>query len=602
MTFLNKRTRYTLISLLLIGGTIFFIYLMPKPNSDVKNRDILSTIYRDSTQSVSVRVEDLLNQMTINEKIGQLALVDRQKIYDSRDLAHYGIGGLLSGGGSKPSSNTPQAWLDMVNEFQRSANESRLGIPLLYGIDAVHGHTNVPGATIFPHAIGLGASRDADLVYQIAAITTKELIATGIFWNFSPSLDIVQDTRWGRTYETFGSNTQIVRELGVAYINGLQSTTVGASHVIGTAKHFLGTGAMVWGTSENPDFKIDQGLTDIDETTLRSVHLLPFIDAVNAGVGSIMVGHTSWNGMEIAANKYLLTDILKNELGFKGFVVSDWYGVYEISDNKYEAVVMAINAGVDMVMLPFDYKSFTKQMQQALLNGDISTQRLDDAVRRIMRVKFELGLFDNPLIKTIDSAQLGSSAHREVAREAVRKSLVLLKNDKATLPLSPDTPHVLVVGSSAHNLGRQSGGWTVEWQGVDGNGLSGTTILDAIKQTVSEQTVIEYDKEGDFPMTQGLADIGIAVVGEKPYAEGWGDDEHPRLTDEDLLAINRVKKRSKKLVIIIISGRPLDIRDEIRTWDAVVAAWLPGSEGEGVTDVLFGKVPFVGTLPVEWPL
>ncbi len=557
---------------------------------------LLHAPYRDASLSIDVRVEDLLGRMTTNEKIGQLALVEKNSIKDTSDIAKYGIGALLSGGGGNPDQNTPEGWLTMVNDFQHAAQKSRLGIPLLYGVDAVHGHTNVLSATIFPHALGLGATHDPDLVRRIGEITAQEISATGVNWSFSPNVDVVDDTRWGRTYETFGSNSAAVSELSVAYLTGLQSKAV-----MGTAKHYLGTGAMTWGTSTNPDFHIDQGTTFLDEATMRAVHLPPFAAVIDAGVKSVMVGHVSWNGIELSANHYLLTDVLKNELGFTGFVVSDWNGVNEISSDAYLAVVTAINAGVDMVMLPFDYQTFTTSMERALDSGAISHERLDDATRRILRAKFSTGLFDTEPVENEELLTIGSSNHRTVAREAVQKSIVLLK-DANTLPLSKNLSHIVIAGSSANNLGRQSGGWTIEWQGIDGNWIPGTTILNGIKDAVSDNTVIEYSETALFSVRNERADIGIVIVGEAPYAEGVGDNAHPELSAEDLQAIQNVQAISKKIVVIIVSGRPLDIRPYINSWDAVVAAWLPGSEGGGITDVLFGDYPFTGTLPVDWPL
>jgi beta-glucosidase len=358
---------------------------------------------------------------------------------------------------------------------------------------------------------------------------------------------------------------------------------------------------MTWGTSGNPDFKIDQGVTNVDEATLRALHLPPFVAAIKAGASSVMVSHTTWNGIELAASHYFLTDVLKGELGFKGFVVSDWYGVYEIPGGEYHAAVTAINAGVDMVMLPYDYKSFTGYIQKALAQGDITPVRLDDAVRRILGAKFAAGLFDKQPVPNYLMREFGSAEHRQVAREAVRKSLVLLKDEQYVLPLSKTTPRIVVAGSSANNLGRQSGGWTVEWQGIDGNWIPGITILDSIRQAVASTTLVEYNPVGNFAPAKQAADVGIAVVGEVPYAEGWGDNEHPTLTPEDLKTIARVKAQSKKLIVIIVSGRPLDM-PRIAQGDALVAAWLPGTEGTGVTDVLFGDYPFTGTLPVAWPL
>lgn len=585
-----------LLVILIIVFAVTILWQSSRDNPAYK----MNTIYQDQTQPIAVRVEDLLSRMTTAEKIGQLALVEKNSIHDQFDITRYGIGALLSGFGAKPDPNTATAWLNMVNSFQTLAQQTRLSIPLLYGVDSMHGHSNVPGATIFPHFIGLGATQDVDLVRRVAQATATEMAATGIYWNYSPNLDVVQDTRWGRTYESFGSDTATVTKLGRAYLEGTKADL--ENSVLGTAKHYLGAGDMSWGSSSNKNFKIDQGNTSVDESIMRSVHLPPFKEAIEAGVDSIMVGLNSWNGTKLSANHYLLTEVLKSELGFTGFVVSDWYGVYEIPGGEYQAVVTAINAGVDMVMLPYDYKSFINYVIKALRRGDITKERLDDAVKRILTAKFKAGLFDRPLADDKQLFQVGSPEHRELAREAVRKSLVLLKNEKQTLPLNKQVQRIIVAGSSAHNIGRQSGGWTVEWQGIDGNWIPGTTILDAIKNAVHENTVVEYSAEGNFVQAEPLADVGVAVVGEAPYAEGWGDRDYPSLALQDLQTINNVKARSKKLVVIVISGRPLDINPYIEEWDAVVAAWLPGSEGRGVADMLFGDYQFTGTLPVAWPL
>jgi beta-glucosidase len=314
-----------------------------------------------------------------------------------------------------------------------------------------------------------------------------------------------------------------------------------------------------------------------------------------------MAGLGYWGSVNISANKYLLTDVLKNELGFKGFVVSDWYGVYEFSANNYGSLVASINAGMDMVMLPYDYKSFVREMRQAVASGDIKEARIDDAVRRILRAKFAMGLFDErnaeePMLSTV-----GSAAHRELARKAVRQSLVLMKNTDNILPIDTNVKNIRVAGSAADNFGRQAGAWTVEWQGVDGNWIPGTTsVLSGIRGIVSKETRVEYNINGNFPESD-VADIGIAVVGEKPYAEGWGDNAQPRLDNADLSAIVNLKKTCKKVVVVLVTGRPLIITDELSKWDAIIAAWLPGSEGEGVSDVLFGAAGFTGTLPLPWP-
>lgn len=591
---------------LIILGAYFFVL---KDKDIVPFNDILSERceqkdlpYLDHSLSVQERVADLMSRMTDWEKIGQMVLIEKNSIHDLDDITRYNLGALLSGGGAGPKQNTPLAWLQMVNDFQSAAKNTCLGIPLLYGIDAVHGHASVFGATIFPHAIGLGATRDPGLVRRIGEATAQEMAATGIYWSFSPNLDVAKDIRWGKTYETFGSETANVAQLGLAYLEGTQDSSSGYLKVLATPKHFIGGGAMEYGTSRNKDFKIEEGNITLGEEALRREHLIPFQKAVAGGAQAIMVGTASWNGKINPANHYLLTEILKQELGFSGFIVSDWYAVYAISPSNYESLVTAVNAGVDMVMAPFEYKNFMSNMQKALGQGDITKERLDDAVRRILTVKFETGLFDRPQADLAGFSVIGNKEHRELAREAVRKSQVLLKNNNSVLPLSKSLGKIIVAGSSADNLGRQAGGWTTEWQGIDGNGLLGTTVLQAIKNTVSKNTEVEYNKQGDFSLGNNLADVGIVIVGEKPYAEGWGDNANPSLSPEDLATIEKTKTKSKRLVVVIISGRPLDISSYTKNWDGIVASWLPGSEGEGVTDVLFGDYPFTGSLPVAWDL
>ncbi len=595
------------VTIVLVLGTGFFLYTQKSaPSTDNRisarcNHENMS--YLNSDLSIEERVNDLMGRMNDEEKIGQMALIEKNSIRNIDDITKYHLGALLSGGGAGPDENTPSAWLEMVNNYQAAAKKTCLGIPLLYGIDAVHGHGNVIGATIFPHAIGLGATRDADLVERVARATAKEMAATGIFWSYSPNLDVVKNYGWGKTYETFGTDTENVTKLGAAYLAGVQDTSHGYIDVVATAKHFVGGGAMEYGTSRNKDFSIEEGNFSLDEETLRKVHLAPFQYAVQHGLKSVMVGTARWNEVINPSNHYLITDVLKKEFGFSGFVVSDWYAVYLISPNKYDSTVTAINAGIDMVMTPFEYKDFISDMHRAIANGDIQRERMDDAVRRILKVKFEAGLFDRPDAEKEGLSVVGSVEHRELAREAVRKSQVFLKNNAGVLPLSKTVGNIRVAGSSADNMGRQAGGWTVEWQGVDGNSdIPGTTILSAIKKTVSSDTKIEYNQKGIFSENTDLADIGIAVVGEKPYAEGWGDQKNPRLSEEDLTTINNLKKSSKRVIVIMVSGRPLDIRSYSKDWDGIVVAWLPGSEGEGVTDVLFGDYAVVGTVPLVWDI
>ena len=536
-----------------------------------------------------------MNRMTVAEKIGQMVLVEKNSIHDLNDITQYNLGALLSGGGAGQKQDTPLAWLQMINDFQSAAKNTCLGIPLLYGIDAIHGNGNVLGATIFPHFIGLGATKDPDLVKRVAKATAEEMVATGIYWNFAPNLDVAKDIRWGKTYETFGSDTANVAQLGQAYLEGTQISSDGYFKVLANPKHFIGGGDMEYDTSRNKEFKVEEGNITIDEEALCQVHLVPFQKAITGGARAIMVGTASWQNKMNSDNYHLLTELLKKELGFSGFIVSDWYGVYQIETSKYNSLVRAVNAGIDMVMTPFEYKDFISNLQKALANGDIAEERLNDAVRRILTVKFETGLFDRPEAKPEGLSIIGSATNRELAREAVRKSQVLLKNENSVLPLPVSLQNIIVAGSAADNLGRQAGGWTTEWQGIDGNyGILGTTILEAIKNTVSKNTKVEYNKKGDFSAKNNLADIGIVVVGEKPYAEGWGDVANPSLSPEDISAIDKVKAKSKKIIVIIVSGRPLDIEKYAKNWDAIIAAWLPGSEGQGVADVLFGNFPFTG--------
>jgi beta-glucosidase len=592
---------YLLLGAGLIGGLVFLVVFfelkMVAPPPPVEAR------YHDTSLSIEERVEDLLGYMTLKEKIGQMALVEKNSLWNPRDVATYGLGAVLSGSGGNPKDNTPTGWKQMVSQFADEARKTRLGIPLLYGADANHGNGNVPGATLFPHAIGLGAADDPTLTERVARATAEESRAMGVRWNFSPMLELPRDIRWGRVYEAFSDDMTRVGSHGASYLRGLQDvpTRPGQIDVLATPKHFIGLGSMVWGTARETNFRIDQGVIPADEGLLRSAYLPPYQATIDAGALSVMAGIGTWGDEYIVANRYLLTDVLKNELNFRGFVVSDWYGVHYIDSSRYASTVSGINAGVDMVMLPFDYKPFVSDVRKAVQNGDIPEERIEDAVRRILRAKFAMGLFDEEETEKSNFDVIGSTEHRKLAREAVQRSLVLLKNQGGVLPLSPNARKIRVAGSAADNVGRQAGGWTVEWQGIDGNWLPGaTSILAGIRDAAGERTVIEYDREGSFT-NKDLAEVGIAIVGEKPYSEGVGDDAYPRLDDEDLAAIENLRRSSRRVVVILVTGRPLIITDQIPTWDVAVAAWLPGSEGAGVADVLFGTAPFTGTLPLAWP-
>jgi beta-glucosidase len=560
--------------------------------------------YLDPTLDVESRVADLLARMTLEEKIGQMTLVEKGSI-TPESVTRFAIGAVLSGGGGYPNPNTAEAWANMVDGYQRAALSTRLSIPLIYGVDAVHGHNNLYGATIFPHNVGLGAADNPDLTRQIGEITAREMIATGIYWNYSPVMAVPQDIRWGRTYEGFGEDTALVDRLANALMIGLQGNLGDPLRVLATPKHFIGDGGTTWGTSQQGN--IDRGDTRVDEATLRARDLPPYLTALENGAMSIMVSFSSWNGEPLHGHRYLLTDVLKGELGFAGFIVSDWGGIDLITNDYYEAVVMSINAGVDMNMVPQNYPLFIETLTAAVESGDVSPERIDDAVRRILRVKFMTGLFERPFSDPQLLATVGSEAHREVARQAVRESLVLLRNENQTLPIAKDPGVIFVAGQAADNIGLQSGGWTIEWRGGLGAITPGTTILDGIRAAVSPETTVHYNVIGRFnsvtdannePVT---ADVGIVVIAEPPYAEWFGDSAFLDLDPAETTVIDRVRARSERLIVILLSGRPVIITDMLLTSDAFVAAWLPGTEGDGITDVLFGDHPFTGRLPYTWP-
>ena len=565
--------------------------------------------------SVDDRVEALLAQMTLAEKIGQMTQVEKNSI-TPKDVTRYFIGSVLSGGGGSPPRNTPEDWLAMVSGFQEAALSTRLGIPLLYGVDAVHGTAAVVDATVFPQNVGLGAADDPDLMRRIGAATAAEMAATGIRWNFGPVVAVPQDIRWGRTYEGYGENTELVSRLAVPYIEGLQEDASGQrfgspATVLATAKHFLADGGTAFGSSTTEIIKpylLDQGDAQIDEATLRGVHLPPYQAAVDTGVGSVMASFSSWNGVKMHGNRDLLTGVLRDELGFEGFLVSDWQGIDQLPGDYYSDVVTAINAGIDMVMVPYGYKLFIDTLTQAVETGDVSQARIDEAVRRILRVKAELGLFDHdPLEPGAPIETVGSLDHRELAREAVRKSVVLLKNERETLPLVHATPLIYVGGEGADDIGIQIGGWSTEWQGAAGDITAGTTILGGIKEVSAPDALVLYDAAGRFDSYtnatggQLIADVGVAVVAERPYAEGVGDSADLALPAADLAMVQRLRDSSNRLVLVVLAGRPVDITDLLPLADAVVVAWLPGTEGQGVADVLFGRYPFTGKLPYTWP-
>lgn len=566
--------------------TIMCIFLLLQSSCKEKPSEPVNTHL-----SVSERVEELLSQMTLEEKAGQMTQAERSALENISDIKTYFLGSLLSGGGSSPSINSAQAWADMYDSYQYYALQTRLKIPLIYGIDAVHGHNNVIGATIFPHNIGLGCTRNPALVQQAAAITAKEVAATGINWTFSPCIATVRDERWGRTYEGFGESSELSEIMADAAVRGFQGTALSDNtSILACAKHFLGDGG-TWNG-------IDQGNTIADETTIRLLHLKGYIAAINAGVKSIMISYNSINGQKMHGSKYWITDVLKNELGFKGFVVSDWQGIDQLSGDYKTNIKLAVNAGIDMVMVPYQYKIFIQYLKELVNENQISIERIDDAVRRILMVKFELELFEKPYTDRSLIASVGSASHREVARQCVRESLVLLKNENDFLPLSKNVSRIHIAGKSAIDIGNQCGGWTISWQGSSGEITLGTTVYHAIKNTISNNTQLIYSFNGSGAQP---GDIGVLVIGETPYAEYLGDKSNLSLPSEDLAAINNFNNAGIPYVIILISGRPMIITEEIENCTAFIAAWLPGTEAQGIADVLFGDYNFTGKLSHSWP-
>lgn len=559
--------------------------------------------------SFDSQVEALLAQMTLDEKIGQMIQADPTGLADPADVERYFLGSILSGGSSDPQEgNGIEAWTRQYESLQKRAFSTRLGIPILYGIDAVHGHNNVLGAVIFPHNIGLGCTRNEKLVEEAARVTAREIRATGIQWTFAPCVTVPQDERWGRTYEGFSEDPELAARLGAAAVRGCQGADLsGPESVLACAKHYVGDGGTQPGTSDfNEGNKqgegLDQGDMRVDEATLRRIHLYPYRAAIQAGVGTIMVSYSSWNGVKCLGNKYLLTDVLKGELGFEGILISDYNAIQQVHPDYKTAVGICVNAGMDMAMEPRQYRRFFLALKELVGEGTVPLSRIDDAVRRILRVKFAMGLMDPARDHMADrnlQKEFGSEAHRQVARRAVRESLVLLKNKGKVLPLSKRAGRIHVGGRSADDLGNQCGGWTIDWQGRSGEVTTGgTTILAAVRKAVSPETKVTYSKDGSG--AEG-ADVGIVVIGEMPYAEGFGDRKDLSLSKEDLEAVSRMKKAGIPVAVVLVSGRPMILDGVLDQADALVAAWLPGTEGEGVTDVLFGDYKPTGKLSFSWP-
>lgn len=576
------------------------------------------------SKTITEKVEKLLSSMSIEQKVGQMVQVERLTCSPD-DVKKFHIGSVLSGAGSLPEDNSPIDWLNMVDDYwcaSRSADKDHLAIPIIYGADAIHGHNNVKGATIFPHNIGLGAMNDPELIEQVANVTAKEVLASGIDWVFAPNLAVARNNHWGRTYESFSETPMIATQYAPRIINGMQNN-VAEHSIIACLKHWVGDGGTVHG--------IDQGDTVANWSELEKTHIPPFQSALDAGALTVMASFSSWNGDKCHGHKYLLTDVLKNKMQFSGFVLSDMDAIDYLSSDSYQSIGISVNAGIDMFMLPRNWREFIEHLISHIELGTVTIERVNDAVRRILCVKFHCGLFNLPRPKHRPWANhddFGSLAHREVAREAVRKSLVMLKNQDGILPLDKNK-RILVTGKNANNLGHQCGGFTIDWQGVTGNEFieGGTSIWQGIAKAAPNSTLLN-DVTAD---TINLAefDAAIVVIGEHSYAEGMGDIrngndiivktgslingemniikpygdslELASLHPEDYQTIKTLHAKNIPIITVLISGRPLVVNKELAASNAFVTAWLPGSEGQGISDVLFGDYNFQGKLSFSWP-
>jgi beta-glucosidase len=584
-------------------------------NSDVRvAKDMPVTVvinahglpYLDKKLPISKRLDDLVKRMSLADKVGQMTQAERLALDEPDDIAAYRLGSLLSGGGSVPKANTPAGWADMIDGYQLRARQTALQIPLIYGVDAVHGHNNVVGATLFPHNIGLGATRDPALVRRVGAATAGEVRATGVAWDFSPCLCVAREDRWGRTYESFSEDPALVAAMATI-VDGYEGDDLKKNtSVLSTLKHWVGDGGTTYGSSTTGSYTVDQGVTKMSEAELWRTQIEPYKAGIKAGSGSVMPSYSSVDlgdgkgAIKMHGHKYLITDVLKKKLGFTGFVISDWQAIDQIPGDYRSDITQSVNAGLDMIMVPYEYQAFESLLTEQVKAGAVKQSRIDDAVRRILRKKFELGLFENPYADRSNAKAIGGTAHRAVAQEAAAKSQTLLKNTGNLLPLAKNAK-VYVAGSNADDIGNQSGGWSISWQGGSGPITTGTSILAGIKKVAPGATVT-YSKDASAD-TAG-SDVGVVVVGETPYAEGVGDIGNGRtdlsLSAADKAAVDKVCA-AMKCAVLVVSGRPLVL--DAASFDgveSVVAAWLPGTEGAGVAQPLFGAKPYTGRLPMTW--
>jgi beta-glucosidase len=554
--------------------------------------------------ATEARISAMLAAMSVEEKVGQVVQPDWRSITPA-EVTRYHIGSIENGGGGVPGGNkhaTVKDWVDLIEPYYQAsiAPGQKTTIPLIWASDAVHGHNNVHGATLFPHNIGLGAAHDPDLLRRIGEATAAEVRSTGMDWSFAPTIAVARDDRWGRTYESYSEDPKIVRQYAAAMVAGLEGsgkTFLDGNHVIATAKHFLGDGSTDGGR--------DQGESSVSEADLARLHGVAYTDAIGAGVQSVMASYNSWHGVKMHANKGLLTDVLKGRMGFDGFIMGDWNAHGQIPGCSNADCATAFNAGLDIFNVPQDWKALHGNLVREVKSGVIPMARLDDAVRRILRVKFRAGVFDepSPANRPATFRPIGTPAHRAIAREAVAKSLVLLKND-GVLPLKPDAT-LLVAGDGADNIAMQAGGWTLSWQGADNTNADfpgATSIYQGLKaQIEAAGGRVLYSIDGT---TSEKPDAAVVVFGETPYAEFMGDQADVALhhdNAESLALLRKLKAQGIPVVAMLLSGRPLYVNPQINAADAFVAAWLPGSEGEGVADVLLGRRDFSGKLSFSWP-
>ncbi|AAK79049.1 beta-glucosidase [Clostridium acetobutylicum] len=594
----------------------------------IKAENARKPVYLNPNANTEARVSDLLKRMTLDEKVGQMLQGELGTSSDNakpEDCINYTLGSVLSGGNADPTTgNDAQSWYDTVTSFVEASTQNRLHIPILYGVDAVHGNSNIIGATIFPHNIALGAIATGNLnegkkiVRKIGSATAKEMRVTDIPWTFAPCLANPQNPTWGRTYEGFGEDINLASELGSSYIKGLQGNDINdlkkPNKAVATIKHYLGEGYTENGTNQG-------NVTSMTKEQVAKNLIKPYEDAVRAGARTVMPSYNSIQGVKMTASKYLLTDILKNKLKFDGFVISDYNAAQQITADENgnsvsglkNQVKVSINAGVDMLMEPNDWKScigYIKELvadEKAHPGTGIPMSRINDAVSRILRVKFQSGLFEHPISNNPENnpkvmAQLGSNKHRKLAREAVSKSLVLLKNDavggKPILSQLKKMKKIFVAGKSANDIGNQCGGWTIDWQGKSGNTTKGTTILQGIKDSISPKQNVTFSEDGAGASGN---DVAIAIIGETPYAETNGDNLNGlNLDSTDKKTLANLKASGVPTIVVLVSGRPMIVTDYIKDWAGLVEAWLPGTEGNGVSDVLFGNKDFTGRLPEKW--